>query len=57
MNCRVAPGAPARALSQKRSVIRVTDVDLLASHAHSLNLGVALQAKIRIIFDQHLPVD
>ena len=57
MNRRVTSGAPARALSQKRSVIRVADVNLLAPHAQPLHLGVALQAKVWIILDQHLPVD
>ena len=57
MNRRVTSGAPARALSQKRSVIRVADVNLLAPHAQPLHLGVALQAEVRIVFDQHLPVD
>ena len=57
MNRCVTSSAPAGALPQIRRVIRVPDVNLPASYARALHLSVALQAKIEIVFDQHLPVD
>jgi len=57
VNRRVAAGSPTRALSHKRRVIGHADEDRAVTFVDSLILGVATQAKIRVIAGKHLPVD
>jgi hypothetical protein len=45
----VTPGTPARALPQQNGVRHIANVDFPSGGV--LNLGVALQAQIRITFD------
>ncbi len=52
---RVAAGAPARALAQQQRMFEIADVNF--TRARTLDLSVAFQAKVRIAFDQHLPID
>ncbi len=56
MNGGMTTRRPATALAQKRGVRDSADVDFPGSNARSLNLRVALETKVRITFDQQLPV-
>jgi hypothetical protein len=57
MHCGVAAGAPTGSLAQVGRVISLADVNLSASNAWALILRVAFQAKVRVIFRQHLAID
>ena len=57
MNRRVATRRPACSLSHERRVIGHADENRAVAFVDSLILGMATQAKIRVIAGKHLPVD
>jgi len=53
----MATRRPASADGQKRRVVGVADVNMAGGNIRSLRLRVAAQAKIWIVFNEHLLVD